>query len=157
MLGHPNLIVLDLYDNLIDKAGCAHLTELITMKNLKLLQLYSKFRRHYIYVCVMRIPTGNPGFYSVKAQIDKSDLGWRRHFSVRAIERVYNQINTSRVLRAKFLCNYRSMCARMFALVKRGRATVNRSVPGWHIWEIVFGVGEDSFPDDIQRNIIART
>jgi len=43
----------------------------------------------------------------------------------------------------------------MWELVKRGRATVDRSVAGWWFWEIVFGVEEGvTLPEDLQRKVI---
>ena len=41
------------------------------------------------------------------------------------------------------------------ALVKAGRATVDRSKTGWCAWEMAFGLdGVMSLPEDLQRKII---
>jgi hypothetical protein len=45
--------------------------------------------------------------------------------------------------------------ARVWALVKRGRASVDQGVSGWRVWEWVFGVGAASLPPELQQLVIA--
>jgi len=48
----------------------------------------------------------------------------------------------------------RHALARARSLVQRGRGTVSRRQPGWTFWEMVFGTGVSSLPDDLQRRLI---
>jgi len=98
------------------------------------------------YEYVMRVKRAHLAVYDFDVEDDEKPSRTISYIKNYIYEKVVNALHLRR--------QYVRMCARMLALVKRERATVDHTVANWRVWEMVFGSSDTSLPEDLQQKIV---